>query len=265
MRRPTRPAAGYSIIELLIALIIISILVSMVILVASQRTAEARLRAAESDMRIIAEAEQSAVKDFGYFLRFYVLDDITGDLPSGSTDPTPTFGPKDPNDIFDLLIQEQLNDRNPDGEQYGIEPDFGSLPSSTTSTQAGGLRPANTLVNSVVRESTLGVLLPYISFRREYTDDAGNYFNVPMDPWGNPYVIMTRQGFINDIGSTLFTPDQGLIPAGTAVNVAGTGAFATDRFDRFTIISFGPDAVPGDGGIAGTNIGEGDDLTLKLN
>ena len=36
-----------------------------------------------------------------------------------------------------------------------------------------------------------------------------------------------------------------------------------DVFDRLTILSFGPNALPGDG--AGSDLGTGDDLLMKLN
>ena len=116
MRPSPRPAAGFSIIELLVALIIISILVAMVILVASQRAGEARLRAAEADMRLIGEAEKSAVTDIGFFLRLYVLNDVIG-----GDDLFPQL-PPDPNDLIDGLQDERGNTRNPEGDIYGIQP-----------------------------------------------------------------------------------------------------------------------------------------------
>jgi prepilin-type N-terminal cleavage/methylation domain-containing protein len=255
MRLSPRPAAGFSIIELLIALIIISILVAMVILVASQRAGEARLRAAEADLRLIGEAEKSAVTDIGFFLRLYVLDDVVG-----GDDLFPQL-PPDPNDFVDGLQDERGNTRNPEGDIYGIQPDFGSLAVSTGTSPPGDLVDIQARVRN---ETNVGIGLPYINFPREYIDAFGNNYNVPRDPWGNPYVILTRQGFINDIGSSLFTPVQGQIPrTGTLTVVGFSGSFALDRFDRFTLLSFGPDASPGDGGVG--NLGEGDDLIFQLN
>ncbi|MBN1475898.1 prepilin-type N-terminal cleavage/methylation domain-containing protein [Candidatus Sumerlaeota bacterium] len=266
--RNLRRRAAFSIIELLISLIIISILVAMVILIASQRAAEARLRTAQADMRLIAEAEQQAVTDSGYFLRLYVLDDITGLPPAGDLPPTPGDGT---GDEFDTLGEEELNTRNPDGGLYAIVPDLGSLRQSS-STDVGDLVDRTSLM---ANETALGLGLPYITYQREYSDlSTGDVFNVPRDPWGQPYMIMTRLGFVNDVDS-LFqgSPATGatssaLIDPVTVID-AGSGApvgtYDATIFDRFTLVSFGPDALPGDGGTGDIGDEDSDDLTLQLN
>lgn len=249
--RPISRHHAFSIIELLIALVIISILVAMVILIASNRAAEARLRTAQADLRLIAEAEQAAVIDVNYFLRLYVLDDVVGgdNIQPGAL-----------NDLIDGLQDETLNTRNPDGEIYGIMPDFGSLPISSSTTAAGSLRNITALLRN---ETIVGIGLPYISYPRQYEDPStGENFNVPRDPWGNPYMIFTRQGFINDV-DTLFAPNQGLI-SGT-VTMTGAGSFDPLVFDRLTIVSFGPDALPGDAGLGDVGDSNSDDLIIQLN
>ncbi len=258
----TRRRAAFSIIELLISLIIISILVAMVILIASQRASEARLRTAQADLRLIAEAQQQASIDIGYFLRLYVLDDVTGG------DGIPPTIPATPNDNVDGLQDEQNNTRNPDGDVYGIVPDFGSIPTNTSTTgQSGRLVDITALLRN---ETLIGVGLPYITYQREYVDlTNGESYGVPRDPWGQPYVIITREGFINDV-DTLFSGNaSSFSPAQlTSVDMAG-GPTGLDAliFDRLTILSFGPNALPGDGsgvGIPG-RFGQDDDLQVQLN
>lgn len=258
----TRPHAGFSIIELLIALIIIAILVAMVILIASQRAAEARLRTAQADLRLLAEAEQQAVIDIGYFLRLYVLDDVVGGDGIG-----PTAVPN-PLDVIDGLQDERFNTRNPDGPVYGIVPDFGSIPVNVSTTgRPGALFDITSLVRN---ETLLGIGLPYITYPRQYEDPAtGNQYNVPRDPWGNPYVILTREGFVNDVDTLFAGTPTGASPAliDAVSMVGGPSGLDGTIFDRLTLVSFGPNALPGDGsGVAPDgNFGAGDDLVYQLN
>jgi len=246
------PRAAFSIIELLISLVIISILTSMVILIASQRAEEARHETARADLRLIAEAQQQAAIDLGYFLRLYVLDDLVGDT-DGFTFPPATGD-------FDYLRDEEFNTRNPEGDIYGIRPDFGSLPSGQVSASPGDLVDITALARN---ESIIGIGLPYISYPRQWRDpaDSTRNYNVPSDPWGMPYVVLTRQGFINDV-DILFDPDVGLIDT---LVILGTDTYDPLVFDRMTLLSFGPNVLPGNG--PGTTFGEAgtDDIFLQLN
>jgi prepilin-type N-terminal cleavage/methylation domain-containing protein len=257
-----RRRAGFSIIELLIALVIISILVAMVILVASQRAAEARLRAAQADLRMIAEAEQQASIDIGYFMRLYVLDDVLGGDGISPAIPNNTA------DVIDGLQDESGNTRNLDGATYGIVPDFGSIPTNTSSTgQQGALRDITALTRN---ETLIGIGLPYITYQRIYINPTtGQSYGVPRDPWGNPYVIITRQGFINDIDTLFSGSSAGTSPAQlTTVNMTGGPSGLNGLiFDRFTAVSFGPNALPGDGSGVAPNgdFGADDDLRVQLN
>jgi prepilin-type N-terminal cleavage/methylation domain-containing protein len=257
--RLTRHRSAFSIIELLISLIIISILSAMVILIASQRAAEARLRAAQADMRMIAEAEQQAAIDSGYFLRLYVLDDLTG--------PGDGISPGAANDILDAIEDEDGNTRNIDGDVYAIVPELGSL------FRQGSANPGDLLDRSnlftVENETRLGIGLPYISYPREFTDEAtGINYNVPSDPWGMPYLLFTRQGAIIDVDTVFSGTPAGSSPAlvdPLTVQGAPSNPYDATIFDRMTIVSFGPDGLPGDGGF--TDIGDenSDDLRLQIN
>ena len=66
---------GFSIIELLIAIIIIGILVAVIVPRLATRSELARQRAAKSDLEHIRNAEEHAGIDTGYYYRLYVLDD----------------------------------------------------------------------------------------------------------------------------------------------------------------------------------------------
>ncbi len=69
---------GFTIIEILIAIIIIGILVAIIIPRLATRADLARRRAAESDIEEIRKAQEHAGIDTGYYYRLYVLDDNPG-------------------------------------------------------------------------------------------------------------------------------------------------------------------------------------------
>ena len=66
---------------------------------------------------------------------------------------------------------------------------------------------------------------PYITYQPGRTDDS-DFFNydigTPLDPWGTPYYFFTPLGLVD--------PPNGV-----------TAGFYGDAFDRYTIVSFGPD------------------------
>ncbi|HMZ51991.1 MAG TPA: prepilin-type N-terminal cleavage/methylation domain-containing protein, partial [Candidatus Sumerlaeota bacterium] len=71
-----RRRAGFSIIELLVAIIIIGILVAVLIPVVANRTAQARLARAQSDLKNLGEAEERVGVDTGFYIRLFALNDV---------------------------------------------------------------------------------------------------------------------------------------------------------------------------------------------
>lgn len=71
---------------------------------------------------------------------------------------------------------------------------------------------------------------PYVNYQNNRIDlppveyDLGS----PLDPWGNPYRLYTPLGLADPISESITLEDYG------------------DTFDRFMIVSYGPDGVPSD-------------------
>jgi len=97
---------GFSIIELLIAIIIIGILVAVIVPRLATRSELARQRAAKSDLEQLRMAEDHAGIDTGYFYRLYVLDDN----PKGDG-----YGVGDLSDINDGFYDEAKGLVSPPG------------------------------------------------------------------------------------------------------------------------------------------------------
>ncbi len=92
---------------------------------------------------------------------------------------------------------------------------------------------------------------PYINWNRDLVDSSGapNKDDIPDDPWGHNYLMFTKQGLVLE-------PD-GYIHTGAYMGSE------TDIFDRMTLLSLGPNGVPGDG-TTGARFGTDDDLIRQF-
>ncbi|HUT23898.1 MAG TPA: prepilin-type N-terminal cleavage/methylation domain-containing protein [Sumerlaeia bacterium] len=237
---------GFSIVELLIAMIIIGVLAGILAPTLAHRAREAKKAACERELENIADAQERAAVQLSYYLRLYALDDLKG----GDGRPI-----SDPDDRLDGLADETLNDGFYNhARAMFIDPETNDLLNWAS---------AETLYNQLVAE-TLYWGGPYYTIHHDEApedhDKAGNpphLHDTPTDPWGNDYVFFlgrrTRNNRVLSDGGAFVEP------AGVVVPQLGWFGKTYDarKFDRPTILSMGPDGVPGDGE---TEFGEGDDL-----
>ncbi len=248
-----RRIRGFTMVELLIAIIIIGILVAIIVPVLSNRAADARLAAAQADMEAIANAQSQVAIDTGYIVRLHVLDD-SGAVGDG-------IGSNNPLDVVDSIRDEDFNAGAGNNDQIFLD------------AKSGIFLPTNlfTRIDVDGGPAKFGWNGPYVNFQRKLkptnppTALPANYewtYGSPLDPWGAPYF--------------LFVAGESAASGGTAVggwidektgdinptfNYGGGAADATN-FDRMTLLSLGPNGQPGDGSGAapGGLLGSGDDL-----
>ena len=228
-----RNASGFSIIELLIAIIIIGILVAVIIPVLMNRAEEARVAAAESDLEQLQAAEERAAINTSYVYRFYVLDDTSG-LGDG-------LGTPNPLDIQDTIGDERLNTAVVFPTRMFID----------INTQ--DFRPdyANLYGRLTLNETTFGWQGPYINYH--HLRDIDNN-DLPEDPWGEEYLLFTRLGFVDQYQGVIRDTYFFFIPEENR-EIVLIGEF----FDRFTVLSLGPNNRPGDG-TGNARFGTDDDI-----
>ncbi|MGB9691375.1 MAG: prepilin-type N-terminal cleavage/methylation domain-containing protein [Candidatus Sumerlaeaceae bacterium] len=227
---------GFTIIELIISVIIIGILVAIIIPVYVTRADEARLSACQQDLEALQTAQQHAAIDTGYFYRLYVLDDVSGGdgIPSSSLTTDRVDGIRD----------------------EGLRTDVANPKLLFIDTKNGTFVPGGVGIfdRMAQNETAFNWNGPYVNVARKSglkNPVAGQPAGLPLDPWGHPYLFFTKEGLVNDrdgVISTTFVGQDG-------------NSYTTLRFDRPTILSLGPNGVPGNGsGSAEPFFGQGDDL-----
>jgi len=261
MHNKCRDKLGFTIIELLIAVIILGILVMIIIPRISNRTKQAKINACLSELKELAEAERRLEIDYGYYGRFYMLDDVAGgdQIANGNVSVTP----KDTIDgIADEVAVTTGTIPNPNSQNY-----FVYIAQDPLDTNDGLL-----IVNSYNFIDETRYTGPYINYRREMRvipdNDTSDLMDIPLDPWNSPYLLFTKIGLVYEFSSTnpqfqlLHGPTTPLDTNGEWIDEQILANVETQIFDRLTILSLGPDAMIGDGNVDTDRFGEGDDLLI---
>lgn len=228
-----RNPGGFSIIELLIAIIIIGILVAVIIPVLLNRAEQARRAAAESDLEHLQAAEERAAIDTGFVYRFYVLDDVFGG---------DGLGIQDPNDYIDGVRDENVNGMVLAPIRMFIDYKTGDFRYSDFATLYSRLQR---------NETAFGWNGPYINAHHLRDMDKND---LPEDPWGEEYLLFTPLGVVNQ-----YTGQVETVFYYFASDTLTTVPIVVPFFDRFTVLSMGENNGPGNG-TSTAEFGTDDDL-----
>ena len=256
--------AGFNLVELLIALIIISVLTVMLVPAVGRRAEQARIAACQDELRRLADAEERAATDLNYYLRLFALDDTaTGDgIGFGATDTRDGIGDETLNTVFTVSPSVSLfitlkNQKVMSFTSAAVANATYQRLFGIDTTAAGGdtatkwLGPYITVTNDVKTAAAFATL------------QEGHLPGIPDDPWGNDYVLILG-------GNPRATTASDNAPAGVVSEPTGVvsqtyaGKDAT-KFSRPTILSLGPNGVAGDGtGGPEGELGKGDDLYVQF-
>lgn len=217
--------------ELLVVLAIISLLATIAVPVYVQKTEQARRVTARTEVRNIAQAQELVAATHGFYIPMHLLDNLANDGDSESEDDFEN----DTNASNKFFVDPFLNIL----AQQGVQPSLADAQNNTS-----GQTKALALVNFW----TGPFLNPARVTRTEQFNDAADISSdIILDPWGNPYIFFSPEGPLSQIQnrsnfvgvdlsqpSTRFEVDNGRIQDASGGN---------DPFDRFAIVSFGPDGT----------------------
>jgi len=267
---------GFSIIELLVALIIIGILVTAITPRLANRTEEARLTRARQDLENIQNAQERVAVDIGYLVRLGLLDDVSG---FGVTDGFPPQTPAAFNagNTIDSLFDEGLaGSYFGNTDQFFIRLSDGQLESAAV---GGSLLDRIATTNSETPFGQVRWAGPYLTYQVDKNhpaatpDSARTY--IGDDPWGNDYLFFLPNKGSAAPGGLLLEPTGTVVTTSSLADIynaiqPGSGAglsttqYDCNIFDRFTVLSLGLNGVPGNGGPATgptpDGFGKGDDV-----
>lgn len=248
-------ARGFTIVELIVVVVIIGVLVTIMVPVLSTRSSEARITAAKQDLQHIADALERSHINTNYMFRLDALNDgIQGDAIANSASNNVHQGVRD--------IAVTVNNIYGSTFPYHV---FISL--ETQSFPTNQLELYNRLVRN---ETAFGWQGPYMNWHRD-----ANSNDWPDDPWGNDYLFFTRNGVIYPPVETSLTEQLNgwkfqLYGPATMVSDSTSGAVsrsfeAANLFDRPTVLSLGPNGLPGNGtNDINDGYGKGDDLFYQF-
>lgn len=263
---------AFSIVELLVAVIIIAVLATMAIPIVQNRVDQARLTRAQHEMDAIADALNRVEADTGYYVRLFMLNDLA--LSATQSDGTiQTPGNRQAGEVFDPADIDAVSDY--DNTSYFPETDRLFIYAHNDDPTRVGEMVDDVLGARLLAElradpKEFGWNGPYMNWQTDANiydtiapNDVAAGDGIPDDPWGNNYMLVTNLGLIPD-GDPNWTP--------TAVGPIGAAGFSlpigsssatnvTDLeevSDRAAIISLGPNGIAGNG--PGDDLGTGDDL-----
>jgi prepilin-type N-terminal cleavage/methylation domain-containing protein len=264
--KPRRTHRGFSIIEILIAVIIIGILTLVLVPTLLNRAQNAKITACQDEVERLAEAERRCAIESGYLARLFVLDDV----PGGDN-----YGWLDPADRIDGFLDERLNSDLfrvlVTGEGLFLPP-YSHLRVFIDYTTHEW---RDLSLQSETAQTGLTWTGPYFSIRRDgakplaainTAQESSNLYNIPDDPWGHDYLLFMPRRIVNLVvsGGIVAEPRGEILTQWTHYDGNGL-TYTVDSvavFDRPTILSMGPNGIPGD---ATTPIfGKGDDVFLSF-
>jgi len=228
--------------ELLVVLAIISLLATIAVPVYVNQLSRARFAIAQTEVRAIAEAQQQAGILHGFYVPIHILDNIAN-RETGTTN----TGNASSRDDFDNLSSSA---------QHSLIKSFEPI-----ETQLSG-SPQLTLSSTDVRVETMIETWqgPFLNPKRirfvgedPQVIGSGNLtLDLVVDPWGNPYRFYTAGGIVGSFG----------LPDSTSGLVLGMDdgqltSLEADRFDRYAVVSFGPD---GETEFTGNPLDQGNDI-----
>lgn len=237
--------------ELLVVLAIIALLATIAVPVYIQQLQRARVAVAKVEVREIAEAMQHVAITHGFLVPIHVLNNIpntTGNTSAALGTPAANrddFNNMQLNDAFVIDVSRPLVDQR-GAAQLRLDSNNARVQRMIANWQGPFLNPTR------IRYGGEDPTNPAAAVRL--------WEDFVVDPWGNPYRVYSPFGIT---GTDTRTPVQAnfTVTSGMQNLAMTTGARDAGRFDRFAIVSYGPD---GDSGYFGNPAFQGDDVYYRF-
>ena len=230
LRRLYHAPRAVTLTELLVVLAIIGLLATIVIPVYLTRMEQARIRTAQLECKEIALAEEQCAIIHGFFVPIQLLNDLIHDDRGLGFTATP------PADSLDNELLSNI---------HLIDPFVPAI------VQAGGNQFNMGQMNVArVFDMVMHWQGPFLNVHRKYINPAHAQvisrddvrFDFPIDPWGQPYRFFSPIGPIGDL-ALVVDINQMFNDSFSNGRIQTAGSTTHDPFDRYTIVSYGPNQI----------------------
>lgn len=230
MRKSTRQGqGGVTLTELLAVLAILGLLATLSVPVVINRAQQAKFSVAKAECEALAKGEDMCGLMHGYYVPLQMLDDI----------------PYDPGAPRDPLRTDDIRNEKSGSAPYVIDVSI----SPYTQYTAGNQRNlTDTFPLRLVRLET-DWSGPFTQSQRVFHSSVGypsstyERRDFPLDPWGNPYRLYSPLGITGSDAGTQGNPAMPLSVIDSDSFSNGRLSTTDKRWDRFAVVSFGPDSV----------------------
>lgn len=242
-----RKRKAVTLTELLVVVAIIALLSTMAVPVYINQLQRARIATAQMETRNIAQAMEACAITHGFMVPIHILNNVPNQpagSPAGNQIDSFDNLPGNGSDRFIIDISRPLEDQTA-SDQFRLNENNQRVRQMIESWQGPFLNPKR--IGYVGQ--TVGVNL------------GDRDKDLVLDPWGNPYRVWSERGLLGSDtppGTTGETLSLGM----DDLAVPTSGSFGQHRFDRYAILSFGPNGVWGDGTAGTQNSSQdfGDDI-----
>jgi prepilin-type N-terminal cleavage/methylation domain-containing protein len=242
--------------ELLVVLVILGLLATLAVPVAVNRSRQAKFAVARAEIKALAQGIEICAMTHGFIVPLQLLDNIPADRITSIAGENDDLLNESTNIVlievgvnaFDQIIrpsrQVRLDDPNDTRVQTMIQTWAGPFTQWQRPFIGGGFLNPNVSTNLRLTSSQV---------RRDY----------PLDPWGHPYRLYSPIGIVGSgsAGAINTIPLEASLDTDSFSD--GQITQVDDRFDRWAVVSFGPDGVSDQtttsGGTAGDPV-RGDDV-----
>ncbi len=222
---------GVTLTELLVVLVIVALLATIAVPVFVNQVQRARVSTAQFEVRQIAEAQQQVALIHGFVVPIHVLNMVPD---AEAADPSSAISRNDFNNLSQMSNHWLIDVSRPLGNQVG-----GNQLNLATPTTA------DTRVEAMKR----GWQGPFLNPKRvRYAGETPGVpgtgdvsLDIVVDPWGNPYRMYSPFGLLGDSGLP-GGPGEPVTLGMSNLRLSGA-AVEANRFDRFAVISYGPNGV----------------------
>ncbi|MCX7019507.1 MAG: prepilin-type N-terminal cleavage/methylation domain-containing protein [bacterium] len=216
--------SGFTLTEMLVVMVIVGLLATIAIPVYINRMEESRVKLAQGECKQIADAEDQCALIHGFYVPFQILNALPH--PQNQTRNGDTIR-NQPNPSSIYLINPLIRPNYQIGSQWTLN---------------DGINGNNARVTLMVNYWEG----PFLNLHRVYVQQGFNpvnnynYYDFPLDPWGNPYLFYSALGIIGQyISSGNFTNLTINFSNGQLTNLD-----QRNYIDRYAVVSYGHDGLP---------------------